>query len=117
MTKQRKLRHKWIEIFKMDLWWIINPDKRVAERLVKKEFKFDWEIGDCSGRFLVLGEEDHPDVMIIWCAEERCIAHEVFHVVSSSMRNRGISLTDSSTEEVYAYMIEYVDWLIREELE
>lgn len=42
---------------------------------------------------------------------QRLIAHECFHVTCNIMRLIGTSLTDSGSEEPYAYLL---DWLVGE---
>lgn len=78
-------------------------------------FKFDYDKDLQHCEALTLTEEHgrtQKPVILLWFRDENpkpgVVAHECFHAVVSSLRERGMSLSAKS-EEAYAY---YLDWLV-----
>lgn len=85
--------------------------------LAKK--KWDVDIKDrkaAGGTCTHLLEDGNCPIVIIWCACECYLAHEIFHAVAGTLLGCDILLTDNSTEEAYAHYYELVDSVVRESL-
>lgn len=67
------------------------------------------------GQFIFGAHPEHGDIAVIWLdpiAGVDTLAHEIVHVLTAVLAERGMHLCDAS-EEAFAY---YMGWLVRESL-
>lgn len=102
------LTHIWIDWLRINIYWAIC-NKQKYEELIFKEFKIKINTEhEIDGRFRVFIKGKTP-IGVIWICKksQKTIAHECFHAAYWMLGERGIRPSDE-TEEVFAYMIEYL---------
>ncbi len=119
--KLYKFKHIWVEMFGANIYYICCPRAHYI-KAIKREFgeeapeKKDNVLATCEiytkieSKYRVIKGTNYIDV--IWhnnkCSKDMpSIVHEVFHAVHNICQRKGLWLTDSS-EETYAYMIQWV---------
>jgi hypothetical protein len=95
----------------VNIYWIICSLDWFKLK-VKAEFNADLtDLDALDGRFQVF-EKENQKVGVIWASTVSELAHEIFHCVVWMLNSRGLWLTESS-EEAYAYLIDFLDRKIR----
>ena len=106
----KKLRHLWIELYGINIYYIRCPrsdyDKRIKHRFgcdAPKKSKA------AMGRFEVY-EKGDTEIGVIWLSEKADIGHlvhECLHAMHHFMQDNGSFLSDKS-EEAYAYLVQHI---------
>ena len=119
--KRYKFKHVWVEMFGAKIYYICCPRDYYIDA-IEREFgeeapeKNDSVLATCEvytkveTKYRVMKGTNYIDV--IWhnnrCSKDiTSIVHEVFHAVHNVCQRKGLWLTNSS-EETYAYMIQWV---------
>ena len=127
---KRVVKKKWtdkahfhisVDMFKVDIVFVCNCDKKEVllklKMALRENFKYfesarigDWDEETIIGRmmcfrggFIVLLKDNKGN----FSNYISNLIHEITHVVSYLLRDRSIPLTED-TEEVYAYLTEYI---------
>lgn len=109
--KYPKFKYIYIELFGANIYWIRCSRKDYAGA-IKREFKVKAPAKDSDVKGsteIYRREKEDLDVDVIWFKDKdvTTIAHEAFHATYNVLQRKGVWLTDSS-EEVYAYMVQYL---------
>ena len=114
-TKPQKFNHIWIDWLKLNVYWSVSSLEDF-EQTFKREFGILPDIQESNGgKFFSVLKEDQR-IGVIWIRKPfkfQILAHECFHCVHWIMQERGMRLDDSS-EEVYAYLLQYLICKINE---
>ena len=94
------------EIYKANIWFIKSDKNRFVKQL-SKELGYPVREPTGCANFGVY-EKNDVEINVIWISDWCYLSHEIFHCVHYILQERGITLTDSS-EEAYAYFIEFLD--------
>ena len=96
-------------VYCQEICVIFAPTHSKFVQLAKKETGFDVEKADgISGEFHGLNTKKGGSLALVWSSDKDAnLMHEMFHVCSWVLRNRGIYLTEES-EESYAYYLTYL---------
>lgn len=105
---KKNIIHVYDETFKQNYYLLIGVSRKRYVEIVKKELKLDVELpppGVC-GRVTWVQINDIC-IPVIWTINKKPsnVAHECFHAVAGALDDRGIKLSED-TSEVYAYSIE-----------
>lgn len=87
--------------------------KRVLPEDVASQIDPIRDLARCGGRFIGAKHETSGLIAVFWFnpgADLAVIAHEVLHAAYWVLKEKGLTLDDSS-EEAYAY---FTEWLVRE---
>jgi hypothetical protein len=97
-----------VDVYGMEVWFI-RCDYDSFNRAAKREFgeKVNDLPHNAMGGFAVREIKGH-NVSLIWIQEWRDLAHEIFHCVHFILQDRGLLLTDESSE-AYAYLTGFLD--------
>ena len=103
-----KFRHIWIGVYGVNIYWVVC-DRANYEKLAKSEFgESPPKLKD--GRFEVYVKAKE-EICVIWLKKGKAnhpeLCHEAFHAAHWILQRAGCWLTDSS-EEAYAYLIQYI---------
>lgn len=106
----KKLRHLWIELYGINIYYIRCP-RSDYEKRIKAEFGHNAPKAgpDVDGRFEV-HDKDGEKIGVIWLDEDADmghLVHECLHAAHYFLQDRGLHLSDSA-EEAYAYLIQYI---------
>ena len=111
-----KTLHIFDPILRQNYYFVHAKDKDEYHKIVKKEFKVDLPNKGSGGSFNVISQND-IEIGLLWAKKnDICnLAHECFHAISYTLRQRGIELS-AETDEIYAYHLAFLMRTIREKL-
>lgn len=104
-----ELLHIYDPVFKNNIYYILSPDQKVMCQIIKKRFGITKDVHEgTDGRFLSEKWQDYP-IGIIWTRNRlpQTIAHEACHATFWALEDKGVK-PGFETEEVYAYMIQFI---------
>ena len=103
----RKFKCIFIDIYKVNVWFILCPVD-YYKRIMKTKLNYTVKVSDyTAGQHTHIEYGDNKQ-FVIWIKQWDSLTHELLHCVHSILDYKGLWLTDSS-EEAYAYLIEYLE--------
>ncbi len=103
----RKFKCVYVEVYKVNVWFI-HCSADYYKRIMKTKLDFIPKVCEYSKGQHNFLEHENTKVFVIWIKQWDSLTHELLHCVYSILDYKGLWLTDSS-EEAYAYLIEYLD--------